>query len=76
LNLNDFEQNGGIEQRNGKLKKKNCNKLRKISEFSIISELSNESENLKRQISTNREIFQILVTKRKISGTKSKKEKL
>ena len=32
-----------------KLKKKNYNKLRKISEFSIISELSNETEKRKKQ---------------------------
>ena len=29
----DFEQNGGIENWNGKLKKKNCNKPRKIPDF-------------------------------------------
>ena len=33
MNQYDFEQNGGIENWNGNLKKKNCNKPRKISDF-------------------------------------------
>jgi hypothetical protein len=38
MNLSDFEQNGGIEFWSGKLKKQNCKKLRKISEFLIETE--------------------------------------
>ena len=55
----DFEQNGGIENWSGKLKKKNCNKLRKISDLLIETE-KQQNENLKRKISTNRERFLIL----------------
>ncbi|MDP3446345.1 MAG: hypothetical protein Q8T08_26095 [Ignavibacteria bacterium] len=33
MNWYDFEQNGGIEQRNGKPKQKNYNKPRKISDL-------------------------------------------
>jgi len=44
----DFEQNSvKLSERN--LKKKNCNKPKKIFEFSIISELSNEAENPKQK---------------------------
>ncbi len=53
LNRYDFEQNNGTENP----KKTKSNNLRKILKFSIISELSNETENLKRLISTNRQIF-------------------
>jgi len=56
LNLSDFEQNGGIEFWNGKLKKKNYNKTENISDFLIETE-KRRNGNLKRKIGTNREIF-------------------
>ena len=56
MNRYDFEQNGGIENWNGKLKNKNCNKPRKISDFLIETE-KKQSGNLKRKITTNRERF-------------------
>jgi len=59
LDRYDFEQNGGIENWSGKLKNKNCNKLRKISDLLIETE-KQQNENLKRKISTNREKFLIL----------------
>ena len=56
MNRYDFEQNGGIEFWTGNLKKKNCNKARKISDFIIETE-KRRNGNLKRKIGTNREIF-------------------
>ncbi len=59
MNLSDFEQNGGIEFWSGKLKKQNCKKLRKFSEFLIETE-KQQNGNYKRKIETNRERFLIL----------------
>ena len=56
MNKCDFEQNVGIENQNGKLKKKNFNKIENISDFLIETE-KKQNGNLKRKITTNREIF-------------------
>jgi len=56
LDRYDFEQNAGIENWNGKLKKKNCNK-QKIFQIFSLKWKNNRTEILKSKIATNREIF-------------------
>ena len=76
MNRYDFEQNGEIENWNGNLKKKNCNKPRNISDFLIETEKW-RNENLKKKMATSREIFAIFIIISELSnGTEILKRKI